>query len=333
MRVLILGGNYGLLIAAYLHERGIPFDIYATENESIILNKNGFRFFYNGDVCSTIKPDILWSAFSERDPIRQIKYDLMIFAMQEPTYSQHNVENIIKLYKNSCPILSIMNIPPPSFITHNLGLNQINLSDAYTSYSLFQSLSPAQIIYSSPEPQIFLEPNSGLYHIRLGGVFRCSSFDVEFLSKELAQLILKPLANSKLPLEIKTYSSPWVSVSKFPMLITGNYRCISNGILRSINEAVLDDSNLAEKIYAEVVSGMKYLGAPRSAIVPFGKYLVASRHLTAPSSVARSILAGKNQVERTDKLLRNIFRAYQIKCLELDKVVSEIDLAIEKYKS
>lgn len=324
MKVLILGSNYGLLVAAYLRERNIYFDIFTTLEEAQILKANGFKFIYKNEICTVVRPDNSWSIFSQIDLIHSEKYDLVIFAMQEPTYALPSLEPLVKKINANLPILSVMNIPPACFIRDDLGLDNVNFSGVYHGPLFMGHLSTNKFIHASAEPQIFCNGNDGNFHIRLGGTFRCSSFDQKIESK-LAQLLLKPIANSKLPVNFKSYFSPWVSVSKFPMLITGNYRCISNGVLSSICDAVHQNLELSEAIYFEVANGLRALGAPRNSIVPFKNYLHASKDLTSPSSVSKSLMSGRS-IERTDKLVQRIFHAYQLPCIEIDRIVNQIDL-------
>jgi hypothetical protein len=322
MKVLILGSNYGLLAAAYLKERNIDFDIFTTSEEAQFLTVNGFNFFYKNEVCAVVRPDNHWSVFSQSDLLHPEKYDLVILAMQEPTFSMPTLESLLKKLGH-LPILSVMNIPPASFIRNDLGLHKVDYSGIYHSPFFFDNSSTNKFIHASAEPQIFANEKGGNFYIRLGGAFRCS-FTNQKIESQLVQVLLRPIVNSKLPVTIKNYLSPWVSISKFPMLIAGNYRCISNGVLRSIGDAVHQDLKLSEVIYCEAANGLKALGAPRNSIVPFKNYSLAAINLTSPSSVARSLISG-GRIERTDKLLQHIFHAYQLPCVEIDKIVRQID--------
>jgi hypothetical protein len=322
MKVLILGSNYGLLVAAYLRERNIYFDIFTTSEEAQILETNGFTFFYKNEVCAVVRPDNCWSVFFHLNFINIEKYDLVILAMQEPTFSISTLESLVKKFSN-VPILSVMNIPPSSFIRNDLGLHEVDFSGVYHSSFFLDDSLTNKLIHTSAEPQIFSSGEEGCFHIRLKGAFRCS-FGNQKIEPRMAQLLLRPMVRSKLPVTIKNYLSPWISVSKFPMLIAGNYRCISNGALRSISDAVQQDLKLSEAIYLEVANGLRALGAPRSCIVPFKNYSLASTDLTSPSSVARALISGR-KIERTDKLLQHIFHAYQLPCVEIDKIVGQID--------
>ena len=115
------------------------------------------------------------------------------------------------------------------------------------------------------------------------------------------------------------------------MLITGNYRCLENYQLRSINEAVRYDIKISEKIYNQVVDIMKKSGAGRESIIPFKAYLNASINLDAPSSVCRSIVNGRNEVERVDRLVQEIGKAVGVISKEINDISENIDNSIKKF--
>ena len=136
------------------------------------------------------------------------------------------------------------------------------------------------------------------------------------------------VVNEGLPVRIKQYESPWVSISKLPMLVTGNYRCFNSNQLRSIHEAIQSDIILSEVIYNQVVDILKKLGASRETIIPFRAYLKASIKLDAPSSVCRAIDKGKANVERVDRLVQSLGKSINFKSPEIDSIVNNIDYVI-----
>ena len=116
------------------------------------------------------------------------------------------------------------------------------------------------------------------------------------------------------------------------MLMAGNYRCLNNFKLKSIYESVNQDTKLSEIIYNQVIEIMKKLGAERETIIPFKFYLRASVKLDAPSSVCRSIISGKQNVERVDKLVQSISKSISYNSPEIDQIVNNVDESINFFK-
>src|SRR5205807_7452598 len=67
------------------------------------------------------------------------------------------------------------------------------------------------------------------------------------------------------------HDSIFVPLAKWPMLITGNYRCIRKGDMISIKDAVLGDVGKSREIYAWVSKLCTGLGADTEDLVPFDK--------------------------------------------------------------
>ena len=327
-KVLVIGANYGLLLAGMLKERDFDVEVFGTKKEVETLNQEGFSFNMN---------DSYWR-FAPSNKLKFINsfnednYDLVILAVQEPTLSNLKIVEILSfISKNSIPILSIMNIPLLNFLKDIVGIqNIVNSETIYSSLKYSNLLNSKLIINSNPEPQIFSKDKFNSLNISLGGVFRCSSLNI--LNKDIILDLTKSIENG-LPAKIKSYKSSWVSLSKLPMLMTGNYRCLNNFKLKSIYESVHLNTNLSEKIYNQIIEIMKKLGAGREAIIPFKLYLRASVKLDAPSSVCRTIINGKQNVERVDKLVQNIAKSISYNSPEIDEIVHNIDESINFFKA
>ena len=93
------------------------------------------------------------------------------------------------------------------------------------------------------------------------------------------------------------------------MLLTGNYRCVQKDAARSIKEAVHTDIDASRAIYNWVKELCVKLGAAPDDLVPFEKYAAAAQGLVRPSSAARALFAGAQNIERVDKLVRSIASA------------------------
>ena len=92
------------------------------------------------------------------------------------------------------------------------------------------------------------------------------------------------------------------------MLLTGNYRCIGRDGMRSIREAVHTDLAASREVYEWVNALCVEIGANPADLVPFDKYAAAAEGLAKPSSAARALAAGAQNIERVDKLVAGIAR-------------------------
>lgn len=326
MKVLVIGANYGLLVAGMFLQRNIEVDIFGTLEQKNILNEEGFSFSYR---------DKLWRFgqgrnFNAISSMPDTKYDLAVIATQEPSLGGENLGVVIRsLGESRVPFLSIMNIPLYQFLTHRLEIEPLNdLDRIYRGLANTNSISAETLVNSSPEPQVFSGAEFNQLSIRLGGVFRCSSLDPVKL--ELRRIMLESGVEG-LPVSFREYTSPWVSLSKLPMLLAGNYRCIYKNELMSIGDAVHSDIDASREIYEAVVEVLRHHGASRAATVPFSAYLKASTALDAPSSVCRAIFNGRNQVERVDRLVLQLSYWCAGPLSVIAGVVANIDSAIERF--
>jgi len=128
------------------------------------------------------------------------------------------------------------------------------------------------------------------------------------------------------------HDSLFVPFSKWPMLLTGNCRCVTAGDPVSIREAVQSDLALSSEIYSAVESIVLRLGGRADDLVGFDKYVAATDKLTAPSSVARAIAGSATAVERVDKLVQLIGRRCGATHPAIDRTVVLIDAALARTK-
>ena len=176
MRVLIVGANYGLLLAGMMLERNIQVDVFGTENQVKVLNEEGFTINSN-EKNWKFRPSNNWDGINSA---QNKNYDLAILAVQEPSLANQVFGNILSyLSKKSVPIFSIMNIPFFQFLTETIGIKNIdNLDHIYSSINHTKELKSNLIINSNPEPQVFSLEKFNELSVRLGGVFRCSSLNM-----------------------------------------------------------------------------------------------------------------------------------------------------------
>jgi hypothetical protein len=129
----------------------------------------------------------------------------------------------------------------------------------------------------------------------------------------------------EIPVRLKVHDSPFVPLAKWPMLITGNYRCIGQQNAISIQDAVHGDIGKSREIYGWVCGLCQRLGAQGDDLVPFEKYATAAEGLTKPSSAARALFSGAEHIERVDCLIRRIAQQQDCRSAALDEIVTLVD--------
>ena len=110
----------------------------------------------------------------------------------------------------------------------------------------------------------------------------------------------------EIPVKLKVHDSIFVPLAKWPMLMTGNYRCIRRDDMIPIKDAVHGDVDKSREIYDWVSKLCIGLGAEDADLVPFEKYAKAAEGLGKPSSAARALFGGAAHIERVDCLVRRI---------------------------
>jgi hypothetical protein len=133
-----------------------------------------------------------------------------------------------------------------------------------------------------------------------------------------------------LPVKLKVYESVFVPLSKWAMLLAGNYRCVQRDTVRSIKEAVHGDIEASRSVYQWVVALCMSLGAQATDLVPFEKYAQAAQSLASPSSAARALAGGAVDIERVDRLVQTIAAQTDRRSVELDQTVAWVDGWLEK---
>jgi hypothetical protein len=137
----------------------------------------------------------------------------------------------------------------------------------------------------------------------------------------------------EVPVKLKVHDSVFVPISKWPMLLTGNYRCIRSDDMISIRDAVHADAAASREIYDWVGALCRRLGATDEDLVPFEKYAGAAEGLTKPSSAARALFGGAAHIERVDCLIRRIAEQQGLHSETLDQIVSLVDDRLRKNRA
>jgi hypothetical protein len=342
--VLVFGASYGSLFATKLLLAGIDVTLVAPAAHADEINRNGTRTIFpvRGraapvEVDSRRLPGKLHaSAPAAVDPAR---YGLVVLAMQEPQYRAPEIRVLLAAVAAARrPCLSIMNMPPPPYLARIPGLATEPCRASYADAAAWDAIDPALLTHCSADAQASRVPGRAdtVMHVRLPTNFRAARFvsdaDTDMLRSVAARIdaarLETPEGPLALPVRLKVHDSPFVPLSKWPMLVTGNYRCIEAGGIRSIEAAVHADRTESAAIYDGVIELLRRLGADERDLVPFDAYATAADSLTVPSSAARAVESGATHIERVDRLVQAVAAQKDVKLPSLDALVAVVDARI-----
>jgi hypothetical protein len=269
-------------------------------------------------------------------------YDLVALAMQEPQYRSAGVRELLDAVgKARVPCMSIMNMPPLTYLKRIPGLNTDACRAAYTDPTVWDGLDPRLITLCSPDPQAFRPPEEkvNVLQVRLPTNFKAARFDSDAHTAILRNLEAdveaarldtgdgKPI---ELPVKLKVHDSIFVPLAKWPMLLAGNYRCVLKDTVRPIKDAVHGDLETARSVYNWVAKLCTSLGASEKDLVPFDKYATAALSLLTPSSAARALAAGAPNIERVDRLVKIVAAQKGMQSPAVDEIVNLVDGWLER---
>ena len=183
----------------------------------------------------------------------------------------------------------------------------------------------------SPDPQAFRPPDetANVLHVGLPTNFKAAPFadpSHTALLEELAQDIdAVRLDDQEVPVKLRLHDSLFVPLAKWAMLLTGNYRCITDTAPKSIHDAVHDNLELSRDVYSWTCNLVLRLGGQPSDLVQFEKYANAAKSLQKPSSAARAIAAGAPRIERVDRLVHAIAASLGTWHPEVNQIVARVD--------
>src|SRR5918999_2308787 len=174
-------------------------------------------------------------------------YDLVGLAMQEPQYRSSGVRELLDaVAKARVPCMSIMNMPPLTYLRRIPGLDTDALKSAYTDATVWQGFDPAFMTLCSPDPQAFRPPEEpvNVLQVTLPTNFKVARFDSDEHTRMLRDMQAGIEAvrfdaggdKVELPVKLKVHDSVFVPLAKWAMLLTGNYRCVTKDGPRSIKE-------------------------------------------------------------------------------------------------
>jgi hypothetical protein len=338
---LILGASYGSLLGTKLLMAGHRVTLVCTKPTAELINREGtvVRFPVKGleslvDIASQKLPGSLYATTPhEVDPG---EFDLVVLGMQEGQYGSPGVrELMVRVARAGMPCLAIMNMPPLPYLRRLPGLKAETFESCYADPHVWDGFDPRLTTLASPDPQAFRPPGQpkNVLEVGLPTNFKAARFPAEeptALLRNLERGIDEARFDAgsgpiEIPVRLKVLESPFVPLAKWPMLITGNYRCIRSGGMISIREAVHANAVESREIYDWVWKLCTALGAEDADMVPFEKYAKAAEGLVKPSSAARALFGGAQHIERVDCLIRRIAREQGLQSNTLDEIVALVD--------
>lgn len=339
--ILILGASYGSLLASKLLFGGHSVKLVCLPAEADLINSEGFRVRMpiRGrkdpvEIDSRKLPGKV-SAAGPGD-VKPTDYDLVGLAMQEPQYRSPGVRELLDaVAKSKVPCMSIMNMPPLTYLKRIPGLDTDALKPAYTDPTVWNNFDPGLLTLCSPDPQAIRPPNEKVNVLQ---VTLPTNFKVARFEDDKNTAILRKLQDDveavrfdtgdgkiELPVKLKVHDSIFVPLAKWAMLLTGNYRCVTKDSAVDIKDAVHRDVEESRSVYNFVVDLCVKLGANRDDLVPFEKYAAAAQSLTRPSSAARALNNGVPNIERADKLVQLIAAQKGLRHPVIDATVALVD--------
>jgi hypothetical protein len=338
--VLILGASYGSLLATKLAMAGHAVSLVCTRLTADLINRDGtvVRFPLRGRDPVEISSNLLPGDVSARCPEHTdpAEYDLIVLGMQEAQYGAPGVRELMaRVARARTPCLAIMNMPPLPYLRRIPGLDTRAVEGCYADPGVWEGFDPDLVTLASPDPQAFRPPDQpkNVLQVGLPTNFKAARFAGDAPTQLLRQLEAGieearfdpgdgPI---EIPVKLKVHDSLFVPLAKWPMLITGNYRCIQADRMISIQEAVHGDLGRSREIYDWVGKLCAGLGADSEDLVPFDKYAKAAEGLGKPSSAARALFGGAAQIERVDCLVRRIAAQRGMTLDTLDQTVALVD--------
>lgn len=339
--ILFLGASYGSLFAAKAALAGHSAHLICLPDEAELINNEGaiVRLPVRGvDGPVELNTKTMPGAVTAGAPedANPADYDLIVLAMQEPQYRVAAVKDLLnRVGASGKPCMSIMNMPPLSYLKRIPTIDADSIKDCYTDASAWDNIDPSRITLCSPDPQAFRPPEEkcNVLQVGLPTNFKAARFESDEDTAILRQLEddiqnIRYEVNGQeveLPVKLRVHDSVFVPLAKWSMLLAGNYRCVQEEEMRPIREAVHSDLAASEAVYNWVVDLTESLGGDRDDLVPFEKYANAALSLQKPSSAARALAAGAPYIERVDKLVQALAAAQGKQSDTVDRTVALVD--------
>jgi hypothetical protein len=344
--ILLLGASYGSLLATKIVLAGHNARLICLPAEANLINKEGTLVrmpVKDREGLFEVKSVDLPGKLSASGPgsVNPEDYDLAVLAMQEPQYRSSGVRELLEgLAKSKVPCMSIMNMPPLTYLKRIEGLNTDKYRASYADATVWDALDPSLMTLCSPDPQAFRPPDEpvNVLQVRLPTNFKSARFQSDEHTNILRKLETDIEAArfdtgsgmAELPVKLRVHESIFVPMAKWCMLLAGNYRCVQQNEMRTIKDAVHSNLIETQEVYEWVSELCVSLGAAPSDMVPFEKYANAAKSLISPSSAARALAAGAPNIERVDRLVQSIAANKGKNLVAVDRTVALVDDWIEK---
>ncbi len=350
LKILVLGASYGSLLGAKLLLAGHTVKLICLPAEADLINAEGIRVrlpVKERDGLVELDSRTMPGKLSAGGPqsANPAEYDLVALAMQEPQYRSAGVRELLDaVAKSRVPCMSIMNMPPLTYLKRVPGIDVDACRAAYTDPAVWDAFDPASMTLCSPDPQAFRPPEDkvNVLQVRLPTNFKCARFESEQHTAMVRRLAAEIEAirydagdgrKIELPVKLKVHDSVFVPLAKWAMLMAGNYRCVTKEGIRPIRDAVHSDLEATRAMYDWVVKLCTDLGADPKDLVPFEKYANAALSLKTPSSAARALYAGAPYIERVDRLVQLVAKQKGRSSPVLDETVRLVDAQLEKNRA
>src|SRR5262245_33779245 len=240
--VLVLGASYGSLFGTKLLMAGHRVSLVCTKPTADLINREGtiVRMPIKGQSAPVdIASKKLSGALSAATPdeVDPGAFDLIVLGMQEAQYGAAGVRELMgRVAASRKPCLAIMNMPPLPYLKRIPGLATDALEACYADPGVWKSFDPVLTTLASPDPQAFRPPDQpkNVLHVGLPTNFKAARFDgsesttmLRNLEADIEAARLDPGDGViEIPVKLKVHDSVFVPLAKWPMLMTGNYRCI-----------------------------------------------------------------------------------------------------------
>ena len=195
-KILILGASYGSLLGAKLLLAGHTVKLICLPAEADLINARGHPRAHAGQ--GTRRPGgtrfahmpgkLVGGRPASANPA---DYDLVALAMQEPQYRAPGVRELLAaVAKAKVPCMSIMNMPPLTYLKRVPGVDVDACRAAYTDATVWDSFDPAYMTLCSPDPQAFRPPEEkvNVLQVRLPTNFKSARFESDEHTAMLRQL-------------------------------------------------------------------------------------------------------------------------------------------------
>ncbi len=348
--VLIMGASYGSLLGTKLLLAGHAVTLVCTKNTADLINAEGTHVkipVRGRDELVHVESKKLNAPLRASTPekVNPKDYDLVVLGMQEPQYGVPGVRELLnKVGLAKVPAMAIMNMPPLPYLQRLPNIDIESLLPSYTDPSVWANFEPGLVTLASPDPQAFRPPEEAknVLEVSLPTNFKVARFQSDAHTKMLEQMQddmaaidfeLPDGSSTPLPVKLKVFDSLYVPLAKWSMLVTGNYRCIKHDEMVSIKDAVHADLDESKRVYQWVVDLCVKMGANETDMVPFDKYANAAKGLSKPSSGARAVFSGANNIERVDSLVQSIGQQFNMSLDSLEQTVAYVDKHLESNRT